>query len=225
MPIVKKSLSNQIYDELKMEIINQKIAFGSKIVNRALQERFQVSSSPIRDAINRLYSDGLIEYIDNTGATVINFDVKFYIEVNEILLGITSTAMKLAFEKSDHKNICDMLNKYISLQIEHIGTEEYFKYDYEFHKVFINFSDNSRLKKLYKKFNVLHEVLLRCYYEKEVIKLQESSLSTHKEMVKYFLENNIEKCIILNEEHYKKAEELFKDMFNKLGQTNSIEAD
>lgn len=98
MAIVRKSLSDQIYDELKMEIIEQKITFGSKIVNRVLQERFQVSSSPIRDAINRLYSDGLIEQIDNTGATVVNFDIVFYLEVNEILLGITNTAVKLAFK-------------------------------------------------------------------------------------------------------------------------------
>lgn len=73
MAIVRKSLSDQIYDELKMEIIEQKITFGSKIVNRVLQERFQVSSSPIRDAINRLYSDGLIEQIDNTGGNSCKF--------------------------------------------------------------------------------------------------------------------------------------------------------
>lgn len=215
MSIVKKSLSDQIYDQLKMEIINQKISFGSKIVNRNLQERFKVSSSPIRDAINRLYSDGLIEYIDNTGATVVKFDIDFYIEVNEILLGITNTGMKLAFEKSDHLEISKILEKYIDLQAQSIGTEKYFKYDYEFHKVFIDFSNNSRLKKLYKQYNVLHEILLRCYYEKEVIQMQETSLKTHKEMVHYFLNDNLDKCISLNEQHYKKAESLFEDMFDK----------
>lgn len=116
MTIIKKSLSDQIYDELKMEIVTKKIMFGSKIINRNLQERFKVSSSPIRDAINRLYADGLIKSIDNTGALVVNFDVNFYVEVNEILLGITNTGIKLAFQKSDHKEVADILKEYISLQ-------------------------------------------------------------------------------------------------------------
>lgn len=215
MSIIKKSLSEQIYDELKIEIIDQKIGFGSKIINRQLQERFQVSSSPIRDAINRLYSDGLIEYIDNTGAKVVDFDYDFYREVNEILLGITNTGMKLAFEKSDHCEVVASLRKYILLQKQSIGTTKYFQYDYKFHKVFIDYSNNSHLKKLYKQFNVLHEVLLRCYYEKEMIKMQESSLETHEKMAQCFLENNLEECTTLNEDHYKRAEGLFKNMFSK----------
>ncbi|GAA0676866.1 MULTISPECIES: GntR family transcriptional regulator [Clostridium] len=218
MAIIKKSLSDQIYDELKMEIITKKILFGSKIVNRNLQERFQVSSSPIRDAINRLYADGLIQSIDNTGALVVNFDVDFYVEVNEILLGITNTGIKLAFQKSDHKEVADILKEYISLQKKSIGTEKYFEYDYEFHKVFIVFSKNSRLKKLYKKFNVLHEVLLRGYYEKEVFKMQEHSIEIHEKMAEAFSENDLEECFRLNEEHYKKAEELFKEVFLRIGE-------
>lgn len=218
MAIIKKSLSDQIYDELKMEIITKKILFGSKIVNRNLQERFQVSSSPIRDAINRLYADGLIQSIDNTGALVVNFDVDFYVEVNEILLGITNTGIKLAFQKSDHIEVANILKEYISLQKKSMGTEKYFEYDYEFHKAFIIFSKNSRLKKLYKKFNVLHEVLLRGYYEKEVFRMQEHSIEIHEKMADAFLENDLEKCFRLNEEHYKKAEELFKEVFLRIGE-------
>ena len=60
MNIVKKTLSDQIYDVLRKEIIQQNIPLGSKIVNRDLQQQFGVSSSPIRDAINKLYQDGLI---------------------------------------------------------------------------------------------------------------------------------------------------------------------
>ena len=218
MTIIKKSLSDQIYDELKMEIITKKIMFGSKIINRNLQERFKVSSSPIRDAINRLYADGLIQSIDNTGALVVNFDVDFYVEVNEILLGITDTGIKLAFQKSDHKEIADILKEYISLQKKNMETEKYLEYDYEFHKVFINFSKNSRLKKLYKQFNVLHEVLLRGYYEKEVFQMQEYSIKIHEKMAEAFLENDLIKCLELNEKHYKKAEELFQEMFLLIGE-------
>ena len=215
MAIIKRSLSDQIYDELKMQIINQDIPFGSKIVNRTLQERFNVSSSPIRDAINRLFSDGLIESIDNTGALVVGFDANFYLEVNEILMGITSTGVQLSMQKSDIKEVVKTLKKYVALQKDNMGSVEYFKYDYEFHKTFIDFSNNSRLKKLYKQYNVLHEILLRCYYEKEVVDMQKGSIKTHEDMIQAFLENDMDKCVKLNEYHYKRAESLFKEMFKK----------
>ena len=67
MKLMRKSLSDQIYSVLKLEILKQKIPFGSKLVNRNLQERFEVSSSPVRDAINRLYNDGLISSITQSG--------------------------------------------------------------------------------------------------------------------------------------------------------------
>src|SRR5699024_4238708 len=124
----KKSLSDQIYDILKIEILKSVIPFGSKLVNRTLQERFGVSSSPIRDAINRLHQDGLISSIDKRGATVVDLDFDFFLEVNEILLCIINTGVKLSFEKSDIKEVCAQLKNYIHLQEEYIGTDDYYDY-------------------------------------------------------------------------------------------------
>jgi len=65
MKVVKDLLSEQIYKILKNDIINSKINFGEVLVNKNLQERFEVSSTPIRDAILRLKEDGIIEAIEN----------------------------------------------------------------------------------------------------------------------------------------------------------------
>ena len=40
--IVKETLSDQIYFELRKAILSREIPLGSKIVNRQLQERFNV---------------------------------------------------------------------------------------------------------------------------------------------------------------------------------------
>ncbi len=214
MEVKKKSLSSQIYDILKMEIISQKIPFGSKIVNLNLQERFDVSSSPVRDAINRLYYDGLIESIDNKGAIVVNFDKDFYLEVNEILMGITTTAIKLSFAKSNHKEVSERLGQFIDLQTENVGNDKYYEYDYKFHKTFVEFSQNSRLKKLYNQYNALHEILLRRYHS-YVLKSQKKSIEFHKRMIDSFLNDNLTECVKLNETHYKQAEIFFKNMFEQ----------
>ncbi len=92
-----------------MEILKREIPFGSKLVNRTLQKRFGVSSSPIRDAINRLNQDGLITSIDKTGATVVDFDYNFFLEINEVLLYVINTGIKLSFEKADIDEVCSYL--------------------------------------------------------------------------------------------------------------------
>lgn len=215
MKLNKKSLSDQIYGILKLEILKSEIPFGSKLVNRQLQERFEVSSSPIRDAINRLYQDGLVLSIDKTGATVVEFDYEFFLEVNEILLYVINTGIKLSYEKSDIVEVSNHLQNYIDLQEKHIGTDEFFDYDYKFHKTFIDYSHNSRLNKLFKEYNVLHEMLVRNFYSPKTLQIQENSIEIHKRIKDAFLKGDDVLARKLTEEHYRAAEKIFKDILKQ----------
>lgn len=192
-----------------MEILNNEVSFGSKLVNRALQKRFGVSSSPIRDVINRLYQDGLIRSIDTTGATVIDFDYDFFLEVNEVLLYVNNTGVKLSSEKSDINKICTYLKEYIDLQEENIGTDKYFDFDYKFHKTFIDYSKNSRLMKIFKEYNVLHEMLVRNFYKPNTMQIQENGIKTHKKIANAFCKGDYQLAMEFMEEHYKAAENTF----------------
>lgn len=181
MKLMRKSLSDQIYSVLKLEILKQKIPFGSKLVNRNLQERFEVSSSPVRDAINRLYNDGLINSITQSGATVVDFTLDFYIEMNEVLLCIAEAGVRLAGKKNTPEIIVPKLKEAVALQEKAVGTDKYYDYDYEFHRTFIDYSYNERLLALFKKYNVLHEVLVRYFYNPSSKKRnRKASLCTNK---------------------------------------------
>ncbi|PRR80085.1 putative HTH-type transcriptional regulator YdfH [Clostridium liquoris] len=215
MLINKKTLSDQIYDILKMEILKREIPFGSKLVNRTLQKRFGVSSSPIRDAINRLYQDGLVTSIDKSGATVVDFDYDFFLEINEVLLYAINTGIKLSFEKSDTEEVCRDLEKYLSLQENCIGTDEFYDYDYKFHKTFIEYSKNTRLKKIFKEYNVLHEMLVRSYYGPEACQIRENSIKMHRKILDAFRNNDYKLAMKLTEDHYKGAEEIFKKILQQ----------
>lgn len=223
MEINKKTLSDQIYDVLKMEILKREIPFGSKLVNRTLQKRFGVSSSPIRDAINRLNQDGLVTSIDKTGATVVDFDYEFFLEVNEILLSIVKTGIKLSFEKSNIDDVCIVLEEYLALQEKFIGTDRYYDYDYKFHKTFIDYSNNSRLKKLFKEYNVLHEMLVRNFYEPETSQIQENSMVIHRKIIDAYRNKDYSTAMQLTEEHYNAAEEIFKKVLKQREQIEQAE--
>ena len=57
----KQSLVDQIYDQIRSEIINLQVPLGSRLNVSELQERYGGSSTPIREAINRLQKEGLVE--------------------------------------------------------------------------------------------------------------------------------------------------------------------
>ena len=188
---------------------------GSKLVNRSLQTRFKVSSSPIRDAINRLNQDGLITSIDKSGATVVEFDYEFFLEVNEILLFIVNTGVKLSSEKANIEVVVAELKKHLSLQENNLGTDQFYDYDYQFHKTFINYSYNNRLKKLFKEYNVLQEMLVRSYYEVGTLQIQENSILSHKKIIDSYVRKDFNETMRLTEIHYKVAEEILKKAFKE----------
>ena len=65
MALNKSTLSEQIYQILRSDILHQRIPLGEKLTLKNLQAQFEVSSTPIREALTRLTEDGLVRYYSN----------------------------------------------------------------------------------------------------------------------------------------------------------------
>ncbi|MDR2940929.1 MAG: GntR family transcriptional regulator [Clostridiales bacterium] len=212
--ILKKNLNEQIYESLRQDIIDQKIKFGDKLANRDLQEKYNVSSTPVRDAINRLYQDGLIEDITNSGARVIDFNYKITTEINEIISLLSAQAVKLSAKKSKIEDIVPALEKNIQLQVENINKIEYFEYDKNFHLTFFEFCDNDRFIQMYKQYQTLWEILVKFYYlDKESKKM--SAIRSHKEILSAYKQGDILLAQERLESHYLDAARPFKKIFGQ----------
>lgn len=59
MNLSKNTLAEQIYQILRNDILTLAIPFLEKLTLKTMQERFGVSSTPIRDAFTRLTEDSL----------------------------------------------------------------------------------------------------------------------------------------------------------------------
>ncbi len=200
--MLKKSLSEQIYEQLKFDIIHGKIKLGEKLTNKNLQERFMVSSSPIRDAINKLYFDGLLITVTRAGAQVVSLDEVTFQETNEVLSILNCAMLKKSYEIDLQKQI-EILEECISLQIENINNDEYYMYDYKFHKTFFDFGNNQKCKELFKTYNALHDLLVRCYHDG--INTKSNAIEGHKRIVQYLKENEVNLAIVEMDKHYKTA--------------------
>ena len=213
MRVVKDLLSEQIYKILKNDIINSKINFGEVLVNKNLQERFEVSSTPIRDAILRLKEDGIIEEITRSGAKLIDFDPNFACEVNQLIMTITLGVIEYSLENEENKKeILANLNKYVKLQQEDMSTDLYYEYDYHFHKTFFDYSNNKLLKDLFKKYNLINEILVKAYHKGEFsLEIRKACLEDHKSIIKSIEENNISKTLDSVKKHYLRADRIFRN--------------
>ncbi len=63
-------LSAGLYTELQKDILSGDLPDGSKLTEQAVCKRYNVSRTPVREALRQLEADGLIENIPNRGAYV-----------------------------------------------------------------------------------------------------------------------------------------------------------
>jgi DNA-binding GntR family transcriptional regulator len=68
--INKLNLSDQIANRLRDMIIQNELAPGDRIREREVCEELQVSRTPLREALHKLASEGLIELVPNRGAVI-----------------------------------------------------------------------------------------------------------------------------------------------------------
>lgn len=69
--VAPKSLTQQISDHIRSEIIHDNIKPGEWIREKALTDQFGISRTPLREALQILATQGLIEIIPNRGAVVV----------------------------------------------------------------------------------------------------------------------------------------------------------
>lgn len=202
MVVIKKKLSDQIYEALKQDILNQRIGFGEKMTNREIQERYGVSSTPVRDAINRLYMDGLLDEISNSGARIIPFDHTTAIEINEVISMLSREALSLSIKNA--AQVVSVLKQTLDQQQLQIEEDAYFEFDRQFHQAFFDFCGNSRIIQLYSQHSALWSLLIRFYYADKDMK-REKAVSQHRQIYEAYQAADISLAQRCMEEHFHEA--------------------
>ncbi|MDX6562330.1 MAG: GntR family transcriptional regulator, rspAB operon transcriptional repressor [Gaiellales bacterium] len=95
-----KTYKYAVHRTLFEMIQNLDIAPGERLVEQDLSERFQVSKTPIREALLLLEKDRLIEIVPHTGATVSWLSLADYEQHLFILDALETPAMRLVSERA-----------------------------------------------------------------------------------------------------------------------------
>lgn len=141
--------ADQVFVDLRHEIVGGDIAQGSKISEPELAKRFGVSRATLRDALNRLEACNLVERKANVGCRVVALSAERLIEVYQVRSVLEGLACRLAAEHMADEEIADikaLLNKHLTEQRVKEG-ESYYQEagDLDFHYRIIKGSKNQHL--------------------------------------------------------------------------------
>jgi len=64
------TLTKSVYEQLRADLLNGKLRPGEKLGAEALRSRFNTGSSPVREALNRLLSEGFVALEEQKGFRV-----------------------------------------------------------------------------------------------------------------------------------------------------------
>jgi DNA-binding GntR family transcriptional regulator len=141
------SLVNRAYQELKWMILEHQIPQGGKLNEIELAAALGISRTPVREAINRLGKEGLVEIFPQRGAFVVQYSEKDIYELFLIRENLEGLAAYLAAERVTEKDLTG-LESCIRGFREPYGKRDIQRYaleDFKFHQTIVALSDARRL--------------------------------------------------------------------------------
>lgn len=128
------------YEQIKAEILTLKLIPGTKISEKTMSDRLNVSRTPIREAFLKLAQEELLTIIPQSGTFVslINMDlaeearfIREIIEANIVGLCCGKISKESAFHLESNIQMQELL---ISNEIGEQELEKFFELDNDFHK-------------------------------------------------------------------------------------------
>lgn len=164
-PIRRRTLHSEIVDHLRELIVSGELAPGQKIPEKALCERFDISRTPLREALKALAAEGMIELLPQRGARVVTITDEELQELFPIIASIEALAGELACEKITDAQL-EAIGQMHDEMIEAYKAErsmEYSRLNRAIHFAIFEAADNASLLALYRNLelrirNIRHTV-------------------------------------------------------------------
>lgn len=174
------------YEQLKHAIITGQIPAGSRIVETAYADRLHISRTPLREALQKLERDGLVEYVLHRGVMVRAFTISDVEEIFAIRNAMMMLLLPSVVENAKEEDIDKLYHivEEIDQALEAGNMERTAELNRAFHKGLEQLSDKRRIMRVIES------------QEEYIMKFSAVSISS------------IERRQVVNQEHYQMVEML-----------------
>lgn len=137
-----------IYTQIKQEIINLDFKPGERLPERDLAEKYNVSRTPIRQILQKLSAEGLVEFVPYKGAFIKDLTIEEFKDITQLRMVLEKFAVELCCENMNENDL-EQLEVIINKQkyaIRNRDVKEYSQLDQEFHYTIVKAAGNKELK-------------------------------------------------------------------------------
>ncbi len=156
-PIERRRMSDQVYEEVLNAILEHRFKPGERLSIPELSRSLDVSQMPVRQAIDRLSEEGLVEIRPRSGTFVAQADEREVAETFDIRRALDALAAETAVEHvtdhdlSDLEGLVEEMDGFAALGSEGMGRHD--RLNWEFHLLIVRLSGNEKLHEMYKQLN------------------------------------------------------------------------
>lgn len=198
-PIEQTPLRVQVAERLRSAIVTGKLRPGTALVETALAEQLQVSRAPIREAIQDLENDGLVETVAYRRKRVKPLTVREVVEICEMRQRFEVMAVRRVLDQGTEVDALWAPCRAMEDAAAAGDREALIAADEAFHQTLIQLSDHQLLAQLWAGLYLrIHQIMsLRNDREVDLVDIA----GTHPPIVRALEANDVERAIRLASEH------------------------
>jgi GntR family transcriptional regulator, rspAB operon transcriptional repressor len=203
-----RKLSANILDHIKSRILNFSLLPGVKISDEEIAKVFGTSRSPVREALNRLVEQELVEYRPNRGFTVKVFTRKEVADHYVLREALESLAVRLAAQSMGHeevKSLEDLLETYPAV-MKSQDLARFNECDERFHDLIALYSGNASLHKALRNLHGIIRIIRR--YDHIRAGNFQDTFEEHQLILKHMIAKDAPEAVRLMSLHIIKSMEL-----------------
>jgi len=202
----RKSLSDEVFEKLKNDIVNVRYKQGEFITEAEVAHRFRISKTPAREALNRLNVEGFVESIPHKGYLVKSLSVNDILNLYQFRTILETASIELAILYASDKDL---------EQLEMMSSEKFIMNDeedyrrcaeanYRFHMLIAKIGQNPLLVNALS--YVLNQLRRMLFLDLKNINAEEIS-KDHQEIVRIIKRKDVDRAKELIKEHIKASQD------------------
>nr|WP_245845016.1 GntR family transcriptional regulator [Noviherbaspirillum humi] len=138
-------LRETVYEQLRADILNCRLAPGSEIREAELAARFAVSKSPVRDALMRLEREGLVITLPRQGYRVASISLADVQDMFHLREALERACMERIVRHASDEQLAS-LEKYRRFDADAWGEGGFIAYNRGFHRHLAELASNVRMR-------------------------------------------------------------------------------
>jgi len=218
--MMKKNKPTQLFEGVREFICREGTRLNHDLTEEKLASHFNVSRTPIREAIKHLEEEGIIERKRGRGISLRMFKAKEIEEIYDVRTALESLAVSVAALRITKQNI-EQLERYArdyDKEREKRNLRNFLPIDQLFHEKILKICGNSYLYNLMKKIRMINTSL---YFYPSYYTTKDTNMYTHQKIIESLKTKNPMKCKKIIEKHIQWSKKEILELMKKSGRAYS----